>query len=1371
MVFGLSRKENKVPDLSRYDYYYQNSQDYNRSAQLSAAAASAASASGRRVNSAQYTPQPQQYHYAQPTYRRAHSLAHSPADHYGGGGSVRRSVSGNVGLRHVSARDSRQQLRSGTASPKGNVSPQLQKQQQQQPRQLKKKRNPQYKTYSLRSQDSDEIQLRTRKPRQPVGTATSSRSNSNGQTTQKQRATSAQAPPAKKKVIAKKPKRTVSTPVTTNDIQPMHEVPKKVRVPKTNKPPVKSKTAKPPVKSQTAKPPVKTKTTTKKKVSASSQGRLDSLTSNASRQLRRVGTNDSRSNSITTRITTVKDAQGRTQSITKKTIKRIDGYDYIETTTTTTTVQPASELESLDSDQRHFDEFNEDFITDNDFAPIQDIDEEPEDEDLMEDAEDNLEDDQSIEEVEVHSQIEDAAEYEEDGEYIQDTEEGIHKTSTIDAIEEEDEEEESPPVQVPDVVRDASQIDNVMLREESESEYPLNNTEVEEEELDDDDTEVSHPSLAPPRTASGSLEFMHDHGGQTEHHAVPDVHVSGPSSDEDDDELIPHHMLATDSAKISSRSEEESIKELQDVPEEDGNEITGKAEEKFPEAISNFPTSIPQVISENQQNDVESQSEDNIDDSNYPDEIDEEEIIDEMAEESQDDTVPEEDEEEQEEEDNQVENDMQEQEQEQEEYVQSEEEEKEQSQEEEIPGAYDYEDDYENPYAESVESTVHNAQPVIMHSSASTSADLMAKPRKVSHPYASAIANSPQSSNSIFTDALDVVPNETAKYHSNSQSKRKVLSNNSIRSSSMDSNTRRLANPQKSNLGNAPKRTGGSMTRTKSIKSVKSQKPPPKKPLTEAEMYQKALEIATKKVYSNNVPTTVKKDTKSMMGQRMTLRQDHGGMQSSMMNNSVQQNSNPPQEKRHKKGLSLFSFEKHQDGTTEHHLKNPLPTIFKSPSPTKEPEVLQPKVSAETKSTMSDADMYAKALEVAKKKYNDSHYIQATGIPVVHSNVSANSGFSGGILSNTSNIITDNSGRVNSNDQFSKRTFESAHHVETSSGDQFLRNEPSANNDSIGMRLSVDSRKKIADGKMSLKQNDDSLTHLNHMISTPQTDNSITGMSAVATPGRITTAPEPNRYIASNIDNHITMVAKNNTNVPSEPTTVIPLQKLPTTESAKKKSKFKNFLGKVVQFSTENSGYQLSKDEQHRLDEDKMAQGEQYAEQHKFFNLPPQHNQITMGHPAAQSHPNVNVAQRVESQPLGKTESVSSFQRRNTHSSVPETNGNTAGTVNTAGSSLFSKNKGRMDISPPQTSANYILNDGTNVGPTIPVATGKIIHPNGQGSYPDQATPQTAEEEEITPVTVVGNNSTSIEKHTVSKPAPMHGPKKKGFFKKLFHRS
>ncbi|EDO16621.1 hypothetical protein Kpol_529p1 [Vanderwaltozyma polyspora DSM 70294] len=83
--------------------------------------------------------------------------------------------------------------------------------------------------------------------------------------------------------------------------------------------------------------------------------------------------NSSRANSITVQTTEVKDPHGKTQSITRKTIKRVNGYEYVETTTTTTqTIK--SPLQMSDAD-RHFDEFSDNFIQD---EPISEILEEEE---------------------------------------------------------------------------------------------------------------------------------------------------------------------------------------------------------------------------------------------------------------------------------------------------------------------------------------------------------------------------------------------------------------------------------------------------------------------------------------------------------------------------------------------------------------------------------------------------------------------------------------------------------------------------------------------------------------------------------------------------------------------------------------------------------------------------------------------------------------------------------------------------------------------------------------------------------------------------------------------------------------------------------
>lgn len=79
MVFGLSKRETRVPDLSRYDYYYANKKpDYNKSPQLSTDAAWAAqnrTSSLSRVNAPQAAatqPKPQQHRR-----RRASQISYS----------------------------------------------------------------------------------------------------------------------------------------------------------------------------------------------------------------------------------------------------------------------------------------------------------------------------------------------------------------------------------------------------------------------------------------------------------------------------------------------------------------------------------------------------------------------------------------------------------------------------------------------------------------------------------------------------------------------------------------------------------------------------------------------------------------------------------------------------------------------------------------------------------------------------------------------------------------------------------------------------------------------------------------------------------------------------------------------------------------------------------------------------------------------------------------------------------------------------------------------------------------------------------------------------------------------------------------------
>lgn len=85
-----------------------------------------------------------------------------------------------------------------------------------------------------------------------------------------------------------------------------------------------------------------------------SQGSAQPTSSDAAARARNGSS--SRANSITVKTTEVRDPQGRTQSITRRTVRRVNGYEYVETTTTTTQAIPIIDAE------KHFDEFSGNYI-------------------------------------------------------------------------------------------------------------------------------------------------------------------------------------------------------------------------------------------------------------------------------------------------------------------------------------------------------------------------------------------------------------------------------------------------------------------------------------------------------------------------------------------------------------------------------------------------------------------------------------------------------------------------------------------------------------------------------------------------------------------------------------------------------------------------------------------------------------------------------------------------------------------------------------------------------------------------------------------------------------------------------------------------
>lgn len=953
MVFGLSKKEHRVPDLSRYDYYYQNSQDYNRSARLSAAAASAAT-NGRSVSS-----QPLQ------NQQRSNSLLNTSEYH-----SARR-VSNTT--RHNS------QIAKQTPSAG-----------------VRRVKNSQYKTYSLRSQSS---------AYQPT--------DNNGKR------------------------------ISTVGATPNNNIQKK------------------------------------KKTS-----RLNSMSSNNSKQLK---SSNSRSNSITTQITKVKDPQGRTKSITKKTIKRIDGYEYIETTTKTTTIVPSNETGSLDSNQQHFNAFNEDFIVEGDFRPIQDIEEETE----LEDSE------------------------------------------------------------------NTPGIDNSVLQ----------------------------------------------------------------------------------------GSNQKAVESYDNNAESDGNDV------------------------------VEYNGSNNAEDVPISDH-------------------------------------------------------------EEMPGSYDY----ENPYSE--QTTDFQNEPESINQKPFTSAE---SPKKSAHPYAQNIIPSENRSDSLFSDALEHVSNEET-----------------VKPKPKGTQLNKKTRKQKGKLSSSVSRKEPTATGTANKTKTGEVRQTPAKPLTEEEMYLKALEIARKKVYSNSEPVTkIKKETRTTMGQRLTLRKDGGMLDHSMAHNQNQPETTSP--KKHKKKLSFFSFEKNHDAVEDNYNRVPLPSNINIPVNAKSS---QSNENIESKITMSDADMYAMALEVAQRRYNESHYTQPAGIPITTSNtsVSVASNSSGRINSNAGTLPSENYDLIHRDDQYSEKAKQSTLPVEEVSNTVIPNDIPKVSSEQ---------------SKGSTKQTTQNDFNRNIVANNESKSNSVahnvpSGTAGISGDSGIRNTLESNRYITTNIDNSITTTTSNKTKLQEHANVNKSnhLRKLSTNDSFKRKSKFKHFVDKVVQFSTENSGYQLSREEQTALEKQKMLAGEQYADQHKFFDAVPQTDKtVPITHGAATTLPVQEELATDQDIPVDSPTSLSSFQPKNPElEDIVGNNTNTTTTTNT--SSIFSKNKRKGSDTPPQT----VTHDNvTETQDTVLSGTAHVATKNSNSQ--DHSAGNTGSGKQpvnniLTSVTVVSGNDKNVTTSLKANHSGTQPPKnkKKGFFARLFRR-
>lgn len=311
MVFGFIKKERRVPDLSRYDYYYQqNDLDYNKSYRLSTAAASAATA----IRSGSNNPVLNTHTFKS---RRTQSMVYdsNPYTHVP-------HTNSNI---HTNTRSTSKDPRRKTINNNNNN---IQSKQKIKGRHENNRgdSNINYKkTYSLRSQSTFDrnVDLSSMKQRNNNHNHNNNHNNNN---------------------IHSKSSGSTTIPTVVNQRR------------------------------------LNSLSSTNGRSS-----RLNSLTSNGqARRLKRQQqqqTNNpnnilgqsSRANSITTTVTRVTDPLGRTTSITKKTIKRIDGYEYVETTTTTTNLVPLNELADDDDNnninnkllnssiQKHFDEFSDNF--------------------------------------------------------------------------------------------------------------------------------------------------------------------------------------------------------------------------------------------------------------------------------------------------------------------------------------------------------------------------------------------------------------------------------------------------------------------------------------------------------------------------------------------------------------------------------------------------------------------------------------------------------------------------------------------------------------------------------------------------------------------------------------------------------------------------------------------------------------------------------------------------------------------------------------------------------------------------------------------------------------------------------------------------
>lgn len=1096
MVFGFIKKERRVPDLSRYDYYYQqNDLDYNKSHRLSSAAASAAAA----ITSGNNSPVLNKYainsgrsqsmiYNSNPYTHVSHTTTTTSHNHHNTHSTVKdprskKTTNNNIRSNHKV----RDRLESNHGSANINYK----------------------KTYSLRSQSSFE-----RNNNYHISMVHHNNNNSS----------------------------------SSNNIR--------------------SKSS--------GNPTIQTTTKQRRLNSLSStngrNSRLNSLTSNG--QARRVNRQQqinnpnnnnnilgqsSRTNSITTTVTRVTDPLGRTTSITKKTIKRIDGYEYVETTTTTTNLVPLNETAGDDNSnnynkhnllnpsiQKHFDEFSDNFNV---------------------------------------------------------TEDEDHDSTILNDIN-----------------------NNTMDTNDNSNSLSLTN-----------EPETYH---------DGSLQDELNYGDNTN-----DTLDNGTLQELDDDLALPKEIIEETDYDINTKSTNNNSNDNDNRTSDiSTNEIDGTPGYEYDNLL--------------------------LDD-----------IVEEDEKVSQDDEI--------EELEKELEQDL-----------------------------HDGKED--DSYNDHNGNNQHGNEAITTNETALDKFDhTKIQNKHFTHPYASGLIPLDETSSiSKFSDAMESVPSskESLVPHKSNVLKRSSIST-SVHKSDINNNNNNNRTPtvrkkqlkkkvivtsqlsdkdeMASNMKNTVKKAGKPIQ--SSLYTPVQQIP--KKHLTEQEMYLKALEVAKKKVYRNTYDAgasgqfnMLHGDTRSTMGSRMTLRD-----QSIPKESIVPYHNSPHSTGKHNSklfGSSLFSKSKHEKSkpvvVSPSPLATSMPKTFTNSSsgqvsinslPYSQSRVhytaRNPSTQNDSKNgqqqELSDEDMYAKALEIAQKRFNEAqkklmqrqrqermNVVKEPG-KMVKSNLEKSKNQNNA----TSSISLDKIQKQSDTSLNNETNFQKMGNPETTStvvSDQKTKNE--SIDDVINNQVDELPVEQLPDNQEDTEK-----------IGTIEKSPSLEKSSKVDSQQKPGNEAQYGVLLTAHPEE------------PFDPSNVIPMPKLEPTSSnskhkhkfphhpiidvEKNKSKIRNVFDKVVQFSNENSGYQppkkekLKMQEQHRLVEQaEIAMAENIHEQQ--LQPPPLKVEPYVSHGAATTLP---VQQSLNHFPGGIVATTNAtFSKKQSN----QTNQGISNDNVTNSSSVFSNSKGQL---------------------------------------------------------------------------------------------